>query len=196
MIESNRLPKRIRRKLGEEVAASEVIQWIEQPIPRLFTPSTLVICLILLISLSVFLLVGFGTYEHSINAGIPVYEFPQVLGIFIPLFGAAMQLILLFLIPLLNWLEAIQSVYVITDGRAFILQVGASTTVTSFLSSELRVILRRQHRDGSGDVIVYIHRSKGYDGEIQTKEIGFKQVHNSKVFENMLRQINANSCDR
>jgi hypothetical protein len=30
-----------------------------------------------------------------------------------------------------------------------------------------------------------------YDGDIQTKEIGFKQVHDSKAFENMLRQINA-----
>jgi len=49
--------------------------------------------------------------------------------------------------------------------------------------------LCRENKDESGDVIVYIYQSKDYDGDIQAKEIGFKQVHNSKAFENMLRQM-------
>lgn len=191
MIETHKLPRKLRRNVEKEIDSSEVVQWVEQPIPRFFTRSTLGICLTLLISLSFFSFIGFGAYEQIKNAGRSVYEFPEAAGIFIPLIGAVVQLILIVLIPLLSWLEAIQTVYVITSKRAFILTVGLSTTVTSFISSELRVILRRENKDGSGDIIVYVHKSKDYDGDIQTQEIGFKQVRNPKAFENMLRQINA-----
>lgn len=188
-MESYKLPRKLRGKVEKEIDISEVIQWIEQPIPRFFTRSTVGTCLILLISMSFFSFVGFGMYEQVRDLGRSVYEFPQAAGIFIPLVVAIVQLILVFLIPFLSWLEAVQTVYVITSKRAFILTVGLSTTVTSFISSELRVILRRENKDGSGDIIVYIHRSKDYDGDMQTEKIGFKQVHDSKGFENMLRQI-------
>ena len=192
MMENSKLPKTLRKVLEKEIEASEVIQWIEQPIARIFTRSTVGICLILLISLGLFAFVGFGSYKQAREIGISIYEFPQAAGILIPLVGCAVQLLLVFLIPFLNWLEAVQSVYIITNKRAFILKTGFSTTVTSFISSELRVILRREHKDGSGDVIVYIHQSKDYDGDTVTNEIGFKQVRNPKMFENMLRQVTTN----
>jgi hypothetical protein len=190
MMESYKLSRKLRRYVEKEIESSEVVQWIEQPIPRFFTRSTLGLCLTLLISLSFFSFIGLGVYEQARNSGRPVYDFPEVMGILIPLVGAVVQLILVFLIPFLSWLEAIQTVYVITSKRTFILTVGWSTTITSFISSELRVIVRRENKDGSGDVIIYIHQSKDYDGDIQTKEIGFKQVHNLKAFENMLRRTN------
>jgi hypothetical protein len=192
MIESYKLPRKLRRNLEKEIESSEVVYWIEQPVPHVFTRSTVGICLVLLFSSIFFAFVVFGSYEQARNVGISICEFPQAAGLLILLVALTIQLTLIFLIPFLSWLEAFQSVYVITSKRAFILTVGLSTTVTSFISSELRVILRRENKDGSGDVIVYIHQSKDYDGDIQTKEIGFKQVHNSKAFENILRQINAN----
>ncbi|MDX2255445.1 MAG: hypothetical protein NW214_08015 [Pseudanabaenaceae cyanobacterium bins.39] len=188
MIENYKLPKKIRKSLEREIRASEHIRWIEQPIPRIFTTQTVGICLVLLFSLSFFAFVGYGTYEQTRNAGAPIYEFPQVSGILIPLMGVTIQLILIFLIPFLNWLEAIQKVYVITDQRAFILTVGWSKTVTSFVKSELRVISRREHRDGSGDIIVYVHQSQDYDGDTVAEKIGFQQVHNVRMFEDMLLQ--------
>lgn len=66
---------------------------------------------------------------------------------------------------------------------------GSSTRVTSFVASELRVVSRREHQDQSGDVIVYIHKSKDYDGDIQTQELGFKQIRNVKEFEKILGQL-------
>jgi len=146
-------------------------------------------CLVLLFSSSFFAFVGFGSYEQARNVGISIYKFPQAAGILIPVVEITIQLMLIFIVPFLGWLEAVQSVHVITSKRAFILTVGSSTTVTSFISSELRVILCRENKDESGDVIVYIYQSKDYDGDIQAKEIGFKQVHNSKAFENMLSQM-------
>ena len=190
MIDSYKLPRKLRRNVEKEIDSSEAVQWIEQPIPRFFTRSTLGTCLILLISLSFFSFVSFSTYEQYREVGKSLYKFPDAVGIFIPLVVSIVQLILVFLIPFLSWLEAVQTVYVITSQRAFVLTNGLSTTVTSFVLSELRVILRRENQDGSGDIIIYIHKSKDYDGDIQTKEIGFKQVRNSKAFENRLRQIN------
>ncbi|MBD2149921.1 hypothetical protein H6F44_07270 [Pseudanabaena sp. FACHB-1277] len=190
MIENYKLPRKIRKNLEKEIESSEVIQWIEQPIPRILTRSTVGTCLVLLFSLAFFSFVGYGTYEQFKNARIPINEFPQVSGVLIPLVAVVIQLILIVLIPFLNWLEAVQSVYVITNKRAFVLKVGASKTVTSFFFPDLRVILRRENKDGSGDIIVYIHQSKDYDGDTVTEEIGFKQVRNVKSFENMLRYPN------
>ena len=167
-----------------------MIQWIEQPIPRVLTRSTVGTCLVLLFSLTFFAFIGYGTYEQFKNTGMPINEFPQVMGILIPLVAVVIQFMLIILIPFLNWLEAVQSVYVITNKRAFILQVGLSKTVTSFFFPDLRVILRRENKDGSGDIIVYIHQSKDYDGDTVTEEIGFKQVRNVKTFENILRYPN------
>ncbi len=192
MIENYKLPRKLRRSLEKEIEASEVVHWIEQPIPRVFTRSTVGISLGLLFCSSLFAFVGFGSYEQSKNAGISLYEFPQVAGVLIPSVAVTIQLFLFFLVPVLGWLEAIQTVYVVTNKRAFILTAGFSTTVVSFIPSELRVISRRENKDGSGDVIFYIHQSKDYDGDVRTQEIGFKQVRNAKAVENILRQINAN----
>lgn len=190
MIENQKLSRKLRRNLEKEIESSEVVQWIEQPIPHFFTRSTVGTCLVLLFSSGFFVFIGYGMYEQLRNAGIPINEFPQAGSILISLIAVSIQLILIFLIPFLNWLEAAQSVYVITNKRAFILAVGFSKTVTSFILSELRVVSRRENKDGSGDIIVYIHQSKDYDGDAVTQEIGFKQVRDVKMFENMLCQRN------
>ncbi|PZV26968.1 MAG: hypothetical protein DCF12_07030 [Snowella sp.] len=85
MIENYKLPRKLRKKLEQEIETSEVIQWIEQPIPRVLTRSTVGTCLVLLFSLTFFAFVGYGTYEKLKNAGIPINEFPQVSGVLIPL---------------------------------------------------------------------------------------------------------------
>lgn len=103
--------------------------------------------------------------------------------------GAIIPLVLIFLIPFYNWLELRQTVYLITDKRALILVSGGSTTVTSFIPSELRIISRQEHKDGSGDVIIYIHKSKDYDGDMHTQEMGFKQVRHPKALEKILLQL-------
>jgi len=82
MMESYKLPRKLRRNVEKEIESTEVVQWVEQPIPRFFTRSTLGICLTLLISLSFFSFVGFGMYEQAKNAGRSVYEFPEAAGIF------------------------------------------------------------------------------------------------------------------
>ena len=188
-MDNDRLPEKLRRSLEKELSPNEQIQWIEQPIARFFTRSVLGVCLVLFVPLLFFSFTSFSTYQQARDMGRSLLEFVGVPGALVFLMGTVIPLFLIFFIPFLNWLTARQSVYVITHERAFILTAGRSTTVTSFMSSELRVVSRREDRDGSGDIILYVHRSKDYDGDIQTQEIGFKQVRNAKAFERMLRQI-------
>ncbi|MEP0920593.1 hypothetical protein [Leptolyngbya sp. ST-U4] len=188
-MDNDRLPEKLRRSLEKELSPNEQIQWIEQPIARFFTRSVLGVCLVLFVSLLFFSFTSFSTYQQARDMGRSLLEFVGVPGALVFLMGTVIPLFLIFFIPFLNWLTARQSVYVITYERAFILTAGRSTTVTSFMPSELRVVSRREDRDGSGDIILYVHRSKDYDGDIQTQEIGFKQVRNAKAFERMLRQI-------
>jgi hypothetical protein len=191
MLDSHRLPNNLRRRLEEELEFNESIRWLEQPIPRFFTRSSSGICLALLISLIMFSLIALQQFKQSQNTGIPLLEMVGFVGIIVACFTIIVLLILLILVPLITWVEARRSVYVITDQRALILVAGATTTVHSFVAPELRVISRREYRDGSGDVIVYIHKSKDYDGDIQTQEFGFKQIRQPRAFEQMLRRLNS-----
>ncbi len=190
MQETYKLPKRLRTSLERELSDDETIRWVEQPIPRFFTRSTVGICLSLLVPIIFFSIVGFTTYQQAGTFSKSLFDFAGLISIFIFLIGIVIPLILIFLVPCLSWLDARQTVYVITNKRAFILMVfGSSTRVTSFVASELRVVSRREHQDQSGDVIVYIHKSKDYDGDIQTQELGFKQIRNVKEFEKILGQL-------
>ena len=189
MQEIYKLPKGLRTSLERELADDETIRWVEQPIPRFFTRSTVGICLILLVPLIFFSVVGLTAYQQFVSVGESLVGFSGLIGIFVFSIGVVVPLILIFFIPCASWLEARQTVYVITNKRAFILVIGGSTTVTSFIPPELRVVSRREHQDKSGDVIVYIHKSKDDDGDIRTQELGFKQVRNVKEFEQMLCQL-------
>lgn len=191
MLETYKLPNKLRRGVERELSSSEVIRWIDQPISRFFTRSTVGICLILLVPLIFFAFTNFSVYEQARNVGRSLDEFIGITSILVLFMGIIVPLILILFIPFYNWLEARQTVYAITNKRAFILKAGwSSTAVTSFLLTELRVISRRENKDGSGDIIVYIHKSKDYDGDIRTEEIGFKQIHNVRAFEKILYQLN------
>lgn len=190
-MEISNLSSKLRQVAERELGNNETIRWIEQPIPRLFSRSTVSICLTLLVPLFVFSTAYLTQGRRDLEAGASLSEalhqaatIPSLIGVFI----AFALLILIFTIPVLSWLEARQTVYVITDRRALILWLGKTTKVTSFSPSRLRVILRREHRNGSGDVIAYVYQARDSDGDVNTQAMEFKQIRNPKAFEKMLLQ--------
>jgi hypothetical protein len=158
MIENHKLPTKLRRIVEQELESTELIRWIEQPIPRFFTRSTVGASLVLVIPIIVFSFAGWIWYNQAKDMGESLLDFTYVIGMIVFFLGATIPLLLVFLIPFCNWVELRQTVYLITDKRALILVSRWSTTVTHFIPSELRVILHQEHKDGSGDVIVYIHK--------------------------------------
>ncbi|HEY9879870.1 MAG TPA: hypothetical protein V6D29_15555 [Leptolyngbyaceae cyanobacterium] len=194
-MESYKLTRKLRKLVERELENTEVIQWIEQPIPRFFTHQTIGVCLGLLFLLSFFSFVCLMQYKQATDMGRSVLEIFDASGTAVFLMGALVPPVLLvciLLIPLLRWLEARQTVYVITDKRVLILKQGSPTTVTSFMPSKLSIASHREHQDGSSDVVVYIHQWKDYDGDIHTQEMGFKQIRYFREFERALLRLASN----
>jgi hypothetical protein len=189
MLESHKLPNKLRRGLEKELEPDESLQWVEQPIPRFFNRTSIGICLGLLLTLTSFSFISLHLFQQARDLELTLFEMIGHIGVAVILMGTVIPLMLLIFVPISIWLEARQTVYAITNQRALILTVGRATTVLSFMPAELRAVSRRENKDGSGDVIVYTYRSQDYDGDVQTQEIGFKQVRQPKAFEQRLRQI-------
>lgn len=187
MLDNCRLPRNLHRLVDRELEPDETIRWIEQPIPRFFTRSTVGICLVLLVPVLFFSYVAFEFTQQLQQAGQSVFDWPGKIAVVIYLMGISIPLILIIFLPIAQWLEVRQTVYVITNQRAIILIAGWTNTIYAFIPAQVKVVLRREHPDGSGDLIVFTHQSKDYDGDIQTQEIGFKQLRNPKAFEKKLQ---------
>lgn len=192
MIEPDKLPPHLRRRVEKELEPDEFIRWIERPIPRVFTRSTVGACLSLLVPLLFFSFVGFETYQQVSRVGKTLWDLWGLGMILVVLMGTLVPLFLIFFIPITHWLEAHQTVYIITDRRALIIVAGVSNQITSFSPAQLKAVSRREHQDGTGDVIVYTHQAKDYDGDLYTQEFGFKQLADPKAFERRLRQLGQN----
>lgn len=132
-----KLSKQLRHCLEKELEANESIRWIEQPIPRFLTRNSFGICLGLLLASLSFSFAWFALIEQAQDMGMKPSTMIGPIGIFILLTGIALPLILIICIPIGTWLEARQTVYVITDHRAFSLFSGWATKVWSFLPGEL-----------------------------------------------------------
>src|SRR6185295_11951618 len=72
-----------------------------------------------------------------------------------PLFGVPFVIAGLYMLssPLWMMLKASNTAYVITNRRAIIFEGGWSTHIRSFRPTELGQLERREHSDGSGDII-------------------------------------------
>jgi hypothetical protein len=53
----------------------------------------------------------------------------------------------------------------------------------------LKDIFRREHKDGTGDVIITRTAWKDSDGDKQMQELGFLRIQNAKTVETMLKTM-------
>jgi len=79
MQETYKLPKRLRTSLERELGDDETIRWVEQPIPRFFTRSTVGICLSLLVPIIFFSIAGFTTYQQAGTFSKSLFDFAGVI---------------------------------------------------------------------------------------------------------------------
>lgn len=76
MVENHKLPTNLRRIVEKELEATEIIRWIEQPIPRFFTRATVGTSLVLFIPIIVFSFAGFMMYSQAKDRGEFLFDFP------------------------------------------------------------------------------------------------------------------------
>ena len=96
--------------------------------------------------------------------------------------------------PLWGGREKSKAVYLITDRRAITIEGGRTSTIRSYLPENLKDIFRREHTDGTGDVLIARNAWKGDDGITHIQDLGFLRIENAKSVETMLNAM-AEQCD-
>jgi hypothetical protein len=187
MYTTHGIPQQLDAEVRRELEPGEVIRWIEQPIPRYFTPKA-----------KGFFLFGIPWTAFAIfwtfgAAGFKIPDFSEGMqGFeFFPLFGLPFILIGLGMLstPLWAYRKALRTMYVITDRRAITFDGGRSMTIRSYPPPKLQDVYRKEKRDGTGDVIISIRAWRDSDGDRQSEELGFLRVRDAKNVERMLKEL-------
>lgn len=186
MINKLELPNKLRQKVDKELEIGESIRWIEQPIPRFFTASSI------------------GSFLFAIPwTGFVVFWVLTAsrASIFFALFGIPFLIVGFGMLssPIWFWLSAKNTAYIITNQRAISITISfapfgnmSSTTIRNYPPSELKNIYRIERADGTGDVVMGIEQKTKYVNNRRretTEEIGFMGIRNPQEVEKMLRQL-------
>jgi hypothetical protein len=181
------IPRDLQDEVERQLEPGERIVWMEQPIPRFFTPQSTATFLFG-IPFTAFALFWIYTAASGFRRSDPS-KAPS--GAF-PLFGVPFILIgiALMLSPLWARRKAFKTVYVITDRRAITFDGGWTTTIRSYAPDQLKGLYRKERKDGTGDVVlgqVLSNVSRG--GQQQMMDVGFLRVRDVRKTEQMLRDL-------
>ena len=188
MNDSTTLPRDLRSQVELELQSGERLVWMEQPIAGRLARSSigLVIFGIPWTAFSIFWVTMAAKGISKSGVG-PI-------GWLFPLFGVPFILIGIGMLSSPYWARrrAERMAYVLTDRRAMIIQGGwrGSVNVRSFEPSALKGDLqRKQHADGSGDLIFTQELRRGSKGREYTTNVGFLAVRDVKAVEEMVRAL-------
>jgi hypothetical protein len=179
------VPQELQEKVRRELASGEKIQWMEQPIPRCFTS----------VSTPAFLFAipwtAFAIFWICGACGFKCPDFSKGGFSFFPLFGVPFVLIGFGMLcsPLWTYRKALKTVYIITDRRAIIFAAGWTTTIQSYLPNQLKSIVRKDKKDGTGDIVLAQCFPSSYRGGQQTQDIGFLNIREPRAVEQMLMDL-------
>jgi hypothetical protein len=179
------IPRDLQDAVERELAQGERIRWMEQPIPRFFTPASTVTFLMAIpfTAFAVFWICG--------ASGFKLPDFSKGGFSFFPLFGVPFILvgIGMLLSPLWAHRKGLKTVYVITDRRAITFDGGWTTTVTSYTPDQLKSMSRKEKKDGTGDVVLGQRVSTSSNRGQQMVDVGFLRVRDVRKTEQMLREL-------
>lgn len=177
--------RRMQARLEAELSPGERVQWQAMPIPRWFEPGSLVVFLFGL-PWTAFAVV----WTLGAAWGVSKANGPWFVGFF-PLFGVPFILVGLGMLSMPCWarLAARRTIYAITDRRALIIQGIRTVETRSFAPNLLSNLLRRDRRDGSGDVLFSRKEWRDSDGDRSVKEIGFVSIPEPRKVEALLREL-------
>jgi hypothetical protein len=187
MYTSYTIPQTLQARVNRELEPMEVIRWIEQPIPRYFTPRARA-CFVFAIPWT-----AFAVFWTCGAAGFKLPNFAEgINGVeLFPLFGIPFILIGLGMLssPLWAYRTALKTVCVITDRRAITFDGGQSSTIHSYPPEKLQDVYRKENTDGTGDVILSLHTWRDSDDQQRSEELGFLRVRDPMQFEHMLKEL-------
>lgn len=182
------IPWQLQEIVQRELDRDERVVWSAMPKPKYFSGPALGTFLLAIpwTAFSVFWIAG--------AAGFKIPQFNNVADLF-PLFGIPFFLVGIGMLcsPLWAYRNSLNTVYLITNRRAITIDGGMSYTVRSYTPEKLNETFRREHQDGSGDVIISRHSWRDSDGDKQMQELGFLRIKDAKSVESMLKEL-ADTC--
>lgn len=191
MIDSTTLPRELRSQVEMELQSGERVVWMDQPIPARYARSSigLVIFGIPWTAFSIFWVAMAAKGVSSMKGGMG-----GMIAWLFPLFGVPFVLIGLGMLSSPWWARrrAARTAYVITDRRAILFEGGwrGGLNVRSFEPASLRGELqRKQHADGSGDLIFQENVRRDSDGDRRVTRVGFMAVRDVKGVEEKIRAL-------
>jgi len=183
MLDSS-IPLKLQEIVNRELDRNERVLWSAMPKPKYFSAPAAGAFLFAIpwTAFSVFWMAG--------AAGFKIPQFNNGADLF-PLFGIPFFLIGLGMLsaPLWAYRNSLRTVYLITDRRAITIDGGMSYTIRSYTPEKLTDVFRREHRDGTGDVIITRSSWRDSDGDKQMQELGFLRIPNAKSVETMLKEM-------
>lgn len=175
------IPPKLQEIVRRELDRDERVVWSAMPKPKLFSGPALGAFLFAIpwTAFSVFWMAG--------AAGFKIPQFNNGADLF-PLFGIPFILIGIGMLssPLWAYRNSLKTVYVITDRRAITIDGGMSYTIRSYTADKLSDTFRREHKDGTGDVIISRKSWRDSDGDKQMQELGFSRINGAKAVESIL----------
>ncbi len=160
-----------------ELERGEVIRWCDRPVPKFFT-STSTIAFIFGIPWSA---LTFPTMGAMIFSG-------QIIGI---IFLIPFVLIGFGMLSSPIWMrrKMKNTVYLVTDRRAVVFEMGGGLTITTYLPDQIREMTRRERRNGLGDVMFASKSWRDSDRNSQTQELGFFNIQNPRGVEHLIEEL-------
>ncbi len=177
------LPDQLQQRLKAECKPGEFIAWAGQPNPRRYMRTGFLLWLFFIpwTAFSVFWTVGAAQFQ------VPRFDSTESL---FPLFGLPFVLIGIAGLCSPFWLyhRAFSIIYAISDRRAIVIEGKNSITVNSYAFDTMANIERKEHQDGSGDLIFKTESYKDSDGDTQTKKCGFFHINSVRRVQEVLEK--------
>lgn len=175
------IPMNLQDAITSELEPGELIEWSGQPRPVFFSGPSVVVSLfgIPFTAFAIFWIATAATVPGGLLFGLP-FLFVGLGVLTAPYWGHR---------------KALNTVYAITNRRAITIDGGWATTTRSYLPASLVEIIRRDYRDGTGDVVLSRRVWRDSDGDRRTEELGFMRVFDAKDVERRLRQLASQTKD-
>lgn len=172
------LTHELRQMVETELNKNESSLWAGQPRPGRMAVKAIPIALFAIpfTAFAVFWICG--------ASGFKMPDFSEGGFSFFPLFGLPFLLVGLGMLsaPLWKIRSAKRTIYVLTDKRAIIFEGGWRAHIRSFSPDQLQDLTRKQHADGSGDIVFKreVTNNFSHQNNMPVKEIGFLGIDNVK----------------
>jgi hypothetical protein len=194
----NSLPQDWLDRVGSELGDGERLIWAEQPRVGRYVRQSVPIVLfgMAFTAFALFWISAAWAMLFGIPGSGPNLEGPGLPFSLFPYFGVPFVLVGLGMLssPFWYWRQAKRTCYALTSQRAMVWQAGmfGSLTVRSYGAEALGKIVRTEHPDGSGDLVLEQIVEEGTDSEgHRTTRIvrhGFIAISNVKQVEELVRQ--------